>query len=197
VDTLKGGFLTNAYIKFYSGMDEARSNEVAGSAWSLVLIVSTIVVAVNIPVYFAIPYIKTPGVVLFIKYFALTFLSTLPSFMANLAVQGDKRFDLLLWMRLVNQVLFTVGVIVLIYLKKSTLDNVILSYIISNALASVFTMLAGWTKFTTIRHSTRKTVLEIAHFGKYSMGTSLSSNLFRVTDNIFFIDAGSRGCYFI
>jgi O-antigen/teichoic acid export membrane protein len=190
VDTLKGGFLTNAYIKFYSGMEESRAKEVAGSAWSLVLIVSAAVVIINIPLYYAIPYIKNDSVAIFIKYFALTFLSTLPSFMANLAVQGDKRFDKLLWMRLINQVLFTTTVIILIYLKKSTLDNVLISYIGANAIASLFTMLAGWTKFATIRHSSRKTVLEIAHFGKYSMGTSLSSNLFRVTDNMFLLALG-------
>ncbi len=184
VDNLKGGFLTNPYIKFYSGSGEGRSREVAGSAWVLVLMVTLGVVMVNIPAYFLIPHIKSFGVVLFVKFFAITFLSTVPSFMANLAVQSEKRFDQLLWLRLINQILFTGTVVVLIIIKKSSLTNIILAYIVANIVTSIVMLVLGWTKLRYIRYATKATVIEIANFGKYSMGTSLSSNLFGFTDTM-------------
>jgi len=39
--------------------------------------------------------------------------------------------------------------------------------------------------FTSIKHTTKNALVEIYHFGKYSVATSLSSNLFRVTDTFF------------
>jgi O-antigen/teichoic acid export membrane protein len=105
--------------------------------------------------------------------------------MANLVVQGEKRFDRLLWMRLINQVLFTGTVITLIFLKQSTLTSIIITYILCNLIASLATIFVGWSKIESIRYTTKETFWEIFHFGKYSMGTSLSSNLFKVTDNFF------------
>jgi len=187
IDTIRSGFLTNAFIKFYSGTDLQRSNEVAGSAWGLSIAITVVCIVVNIITFFGSEYITNESVILFLKYFSLISIATLPSFMANLAVQGDKRFDRLLWMRLINQVLFTGTVIVLTILKKSTLVSVIMAYICSNFIASIIIIFLGWTKIWTIRYFSLKTFKEIFHFGKYSMATSVSSNLFNVT-NTFFIN---------
>jgi O-antigen/teichoic acid export membrane protein len=105
--------------------------------------------------------------------------------MANLVVQGDKRFDRLLWLRLINQLLFLITIIGLIILKKANLVSIITTYIVTNAIASIIIMVVGWTNVSTIRYTTKVAVMEIFHFGKYSMGTSLSSNLFSVTDTFF------------
>ena len=184
VDNIKGGFLTAPYIKFYSGAGEERSREVAGSSWVLVLIVSLIVVLLNVPAYFAIPFVKNIGLILFIKFFALTFVSSVPHFMANLAVQSDKRFDRLLWLRLINQFLFTGTVVVLIFIKKSSLNNIIITYIAANAITSITMIALGWARIGDIKYATRSSMKEIADFGKYSMGTSLSANLFGFTDTL-------------
>lgn len=184
VDNIKGGFLTTPYIKFYSGSGKEREREVAGSSWILVLIVALIIVLLNVPAFFLIPYVHNIGWVLFIKFFAITFVSSVPHFMANLAVQSEKRFDRLLWLRLINQFLFTGSVVVLIIIKKSTLDNIIIAYIAANAITSIAVMLFGWTLVGNIKYATKTAIKEIADFGKYSMGTSLSSNLFGFTDTM-------------
>lgn len=187
IDTVKSGLLTNAFLKFYSGTGPERANEVIGSAWALALLVTGFFLLINFGAFWGLPYFPDLGTKLLIQYFSLITLSTLPSFMANLAVQGEKRFDRLLWLRLINQVLFVAIIIVLIFIKKSTLNNIILTYAFANLIASIATLLFGWTKFSAIRYANINTIKDLFRFGKYSMGSSLSANLFRVVD-IFFIN---------
>ena len=198
IDTLKAGFVTNAFINFFSGVDEDRANDVSGSSWVLAIIITLILVAANGICYFLIPYVTNQSVVLVFTYFAIVSVSTLPSFMANLVVQGQKRFDRLLWLRLLGQLLFVAGIIGLMILHRATLNSVIIAFIISNGITSIATLLFGWTKISTTKYATKKTLIEIFHFGKYSFGSSLSSNLFSVTDTFFlsgFLGPGAIAVY--
>jgi len=185
IDTLRSGFLTNSFIKFYSGTEKDRANEVAGSAWCLALAITGLSILINVITFFISSYITNEGMILFLKYFSLISLATLPSFMANLVVQGEKRFDRLLWLRLINQVLFTGTVVVLTVMGKSTLTLIVWTYILSNLASSLASVFLGWSKIETVRYFSKASFMEIFHFGKYSVGTSVSSNLFKVTDTFF------------
>ena len=187
VDTFKAGFLTIPFLKFYAGTKEKRAKEVEGSAWALGLSITGLFVLGTGIGFLFFSNSDNKSLVFFLRYFGLMSISTLPSFMANLVVQGEKRFDRLLYMRLINQILFTCIIVVLIFLHKGTLDSVILAYIISNLIASTATVFFGWTKVQSIKYATKKGFGELYHFGKYSMATSLSANLFGVTD-VFFIN---------
>ncbi|MCD0490213.1 oligosaccharide flippase family protein [Pedobacter sp. MC2016-14] len=185
VDTVRSGFLTTSFITFYSGTERTRANEVAGSTWMIALIVTIACVVINIPTYFLAPYVKNEGMNLFMKYFSLISIITLPAFMASLVIQGEKRFDRLLRLRLISQGLFTGAAMTLALLNKANLTTIILAYIATNTLSSIIALLVGWTMLSKLRNSTKKTCLELFHFGKYSFGTSISANLFQVTDTFF------------
>ncbi|WP_316820139.1 lipopolysaccharide biosynthesis protein [Pedobacter gandavensis] len=185
VDTIRSGFLTIAFVKFYSGTTPERGQEVIGSAWCFALIITGSCILLNGITYFLSPFITNEGMLLFLKYFSLISLATLPLFMANLVVQGEKRFDRLLWLRLINQILFMGTVILLIVLEKASLTAIVLTYIGSNFIASLCVLFLGWTKVGAIRKMTKSCFMEIFHFGKYSVGSGLSANLFRVTDAFF------------
>jgi len=188
VDTLRSGFLTFAFIKFYSGAKVDKANEITGSTWFLSLVITGGLVVLNVVVVLMFSSHITDGaVIFFLKYFSWMFLAGLPFFMASLVVQGDKRFDRLLWLRFVNQILFTVLVIALVVLGKATLDTVLLAYIASNLAASLVAVFCGWTMIGTIKYVKKNAIAELFHFGKYSFGTNLSATLFRVTD-VFFIN---------
>lgn len=185
VDTVKSGFLTTTFINFYSGTDKEKANEVAGSAWSLAIALSLLMILVNLITFSLSSYYNNPAIIIFLKYFSIIALFGLPYFMASIVVQGEKRFDRLLWLRLVYQLLFVGIVIALLFFKKANLNTIIITYAASNLVASLIILLLGWTKIETIKYSSVKTFWELFHFGKYSMGTSLSSNLFAVTDTFF------------
>jgi O-antigen/teichoic acid export membrane protein len=185
VDTIKAGFLTNAFITFYSGTSEERKNEIAGSSWTIAILISAGLIIINIPTFFIARYVDNNGLQLYLKYFSVFAISTLPSFMANLVVQGERRFDQLFWLRLINQLLFIASIILLMVLKKATFVTIMAAFTITNFMASFILVPMGWTKIGSIKYTTRKMLAELFHFGKYSVGTSLSTNLFRVTDSLF------------
>jgi O-antigen/teichoic acid export membrane protein len=185
IDTIKSGFMTTAFIKFYSGSDEKRAAEIIGSTWILTILIIAFLVFANLICY--IFYSNTDNITLQLlnKYFSLIVISTLPFFIASIVLQSEKRFDLLLRIKLLNQILFTGSIIALIFLKSTTLNLIIVSYIICNVLVSIVALLIGWSKITLIKNATKTAVLEMFHFGKYSMGSSLSANLFSFTNTFF------------
>ena len=185
IDTVKAGFLTNAFITFYAGTTRERANEVAGASWVLALIISIALIILNIPTFFIASHISDSGTALYLKYFSIVAISTLPTFMANLVVQGDKRFDRLFWLRLVNQLLYMAAIVILMIMKKATLISILIAFTVTNFIAGFIIISFGWTMLGSIKHTTKKALIEIYHFGKYSVGTSLSANLFRLTDSFF------------
>ncbi len=182
VDITRAGFLTIAIVKFYSGTSDERQLEVAGSAWIIALVITGIAILVNIPTYFIADLIKDEGLNLFLKYFSLILVLTLPSFMANCIVQAEKRFDRVLWLRILTQGSFTLAVFTLAILGNITLNSVLLAFAIANAFASLIVIYLRWVKFYSIRNAEKATILELFHFGKYSMGTNISSSLFGFTN---------------
>ena len=187
IDNLRAGFLTVTIIKFFSGTSTERGREVAGSAWLLSAIIAVIFFVVNIPTYFISKTVSDQGLALILKYFALISVVTLPCFMADCIVQAKKRFDRMLWLRIFNQGSYTLLVFTLASLHKLNLTTLLYTYIASNLFASIMVIVLRWTMMGTILKAKRDTVWELFHFGKYSMGTNISSNLFGVT-NTFIIN---------
>lgn len=187
IGNLRAGFLTIALIKFFSGTTPERGKEVAGSAWLLSLIVAVIFLLVNVPTYFAASYVKDQGINLILKYFSIISIVTLPSFMTDCLVQAEKRFDRMLWLRIFTQGSYTLLVFTLAFFDKLNLTSLLYTFVASNLIASILVILLRWTMMSTIFSASRKTVLELFHFGKYSMGTNTSSDLFGVI-NTFIIN---------
>lgn len=182
VDNLRAGFLTITIVKFFSGTTEERGNEVAGSSWLLALVISVLFLIINIPTYFISLYVTDQGLALFLKYFSIISLITLPCFMADCIVQANKRFDRLLWLRIFNQGSYTLIIFTLAYLGKLNLTTVMYTFIGSNLFASCIVLVLRWTMISSVFKAKIATAWELFHFGKYSMGTNISSNLFGVTN---------------
>jgi len=182
VDTFRSGFITTAFIKFYAGASPGRMAEVAGSAWWIGILITSVLLLLNIPAYLLSPYIHDQSIALFVKWFGLSYVLSLPWFMATCILQGEQRFDRLLYVRLVNQLTFVAGIILLYFTSKINVTGVIYSYLSSNLITSLYTVVMGWSQLRNIAQRSKKVVLELAHFGKYSVGTTLSSNLFRTSD---------------
>jgi O-antigen/teichoic acid export membrane protein len=182
VDTFRSGFITTAFIKFYAGSTPERMTEVAGSAWCVGLLITGALLLLNIPSYFLIPYLHDESLVLFLKWFGLSYIVTLPWFMATCILQGQQRFDRLLYVRLVNQLTFVAGILFLQFTSKIDVMGVLYTYLASNLITSLYTLLMGWTQLHTLIYRSKSAMLQLANFGKYSVGTTLSANLFRTSD---------------
>jgi len=182
VDTFRAGLLTTAFITSYAGTSKERSAEVAGSAWFLSLLITSVFVLTN-AVYLVIPFHMTDGGAdLFIKWFGLVFIITLPSFIASCIAQAEQRFDRLLYIRSVSTGLSIVLVLTLIFTHKLTLMTLVYSGFVSGGITSLMTIILGWARINTVLKKSTATMKALFAFGKYSVGTSLGSNLFRNSD---------------
>jgi O-antigen/teichoic acid export membrane protein len=182
IDTFRSGFLTTAFIKFYAGTEEERAKEVIGSAWFIAIAITGIFLLLNIPAFLLAHRINDPSLLLFFKWFGITFICTLPSFMASCKVQAEQRFDRLLYIRFVSQTLFIGSILVLILTKKNNLQNIIYANLAASLLTSLFTIFIGYSGISSLMNRTKQGIKELFHFGKYSVGTTLSANLFRTSD---------------
>ena len=184
VDTVRSGFLTTAFIKFYSGATKERSAEVAGSAWALGLTITGLLVLISLSSVFFLKYIEDDGVALFFKWSGFYYLVSLPWFLATCVIQSEQKFGKLLYIRLCNQGSFVLFIVILIITGRINLPFVIFFYLLSNLITSIYALINGWAWISSFKQRSRKTIAEIYHFGKYSVGTSLSANLFSTSDTL-------------
>lgn len=182
VDTFRSGFLTTAFIKFYAGADTRRANEVMGSAWYIAIGITMGFIVLNLPAFLLLRVVHDPGLSLFLKWFGLTFICTLPSFMASCKVQAEQRFDRLLYIRFVSQTLFIIGIVSLMVTGKNNLQNIVYTNLGASILTSIYTLASGYSGIGALGKRTRQGIKELFNFGKYSVGTTLSANLFRSSD---------------
>lgn len=182
IDTFRSGFLTTAFIKFYAGASKQRSAEVAGSAWFLGIAVTGILVLISLSSFFFSNQITDDGLLLFFKWSGIYYAISLPWFLATCVIQGDQQFDRLLYIRLSNQGSFVVFIIAMIIAGKMTLQNVLFAYLLSNLITSIYALSKSWTCVTNLKQRSVNCIKEIYHFGKYSVGTSLSANMFNTSD---------------
>ena len=182
VDTFRSGFLTTAFIKFYAGATPERAAEVVGSAWYIASSITAILLLINLPAMFFLNEVTNPGLAMFFKWFGLTYIFTLPSFIATCVLQGDQRFDRLLLIRFISQGSFILFVIILIVINQISLQTVVYANLLSALITSLFALFAGWVHVKLFVKRTGNCIRELFHFGKYSVGTTLSSNLFRSSD---------------
>ncbi len=182
VDTFRSGFITTAFIKYAAGASSERVAEITGATWFIAGTITAGMLVLNGAGWLFAGLIENESIIMFLKWFGITYTATLPYYIASCVVQAEQRFDWLLYIRLVNQGLFILLVIALIVLDAASLQYFVYAYITAGVVTSLFALLTGWARINTFRLRTPKAIREMYHFGKFSVGTTLSANMFRTSD---------------
>lgn len=180
-DTFRTGFLQTSLIKFYAGASKERATNIAGSAWYLGFILTSIFGIVNLLIYL-LYFGDNQDIIITLKWFGIIYFSTLPAAIATWILQAEERFDRLFLIQLINQGGFFLFVLLLILFHEARFQTIIYSYFANNVITSLITIFNGWAKIRTITSKSWASVKELAHFGKFSVGTSISSYLLRSSD---------------
>lgn len=184
LDTCRTGFLQTAMIKFYSGADKKRGDTVLGSMWYLSICVTAIMIVADILLLFLLPFIDNAAITMVIKWFSITFLCSLPLSVASWIIQAEQKFHRLILLRFINQGVFILMIVLMIFLKEINLEAVLIINILSAVITSLFCLIKGWTEVKTFSKRSKDCIIELFHFGKYSMGSTIISNLLRSSDTL-------------
>jgi O-antigen/teichoic acid export membrane protein len=184
-DTFRTGFLQTSLIKYYAGTNPERAANVAGSAWYIGLTIVFTFGVGNLLVYLFFCYFGTsPNMFTILMWFGITYLCSLPTAIATWILQAEERFDKLFLLQLINQGGFFIFILLLIVFHQANFQNAIYCYCLNNIISSLITIFNGWSKIKTMSSKSWASVKELAHFGKFSVGTSISSYLLRSSDTI-------------
>lgn len=178
-ELLRVGFLQTPLIKFSSGTSKEEHRKVLGTSWVFAWIITGIIAVLSLLIYFSCRHlIGNEGVLLFLKWFGLLSIFTLPFNFASWILQSDLRFDKILYIRWISLGSFVVMLIFNLFLNRG-LNFVVFAFLASNLLASIICIGLGWTKIHTVKYFSRKKLRTLINFGKFSMGTMLGANLLR------------------
>jgi len=194
----RSGFLQTSMVKFYSGVSPERAATVAGSTWVIAFAITIILGLVSLPVYHF--YHGDPSTELTIKWFGPIFLITMPYNIGLWILQAEQRFGRVFILQLAGQGFFLLTVIILTFLGKTTFQVIMNGYIVSATLTALFALFSGWARFTTIRHKTVDCIKQMINFGKFSVGTSISSYLLKGSDTYiikFMFNDAMVGIYYL
>jgi len=195
----RSGFLQTSLIKFCSGQTKEKMSNVIGSTWVLALMMSAFIAFITFLAYLF--YETDPATEIMVNWFAIIFCCTVPSSVALWVLQAEQRFDRMFILQLVGQLTFLVSIIILTLTHQTHFQGVIYAYTISAAITSLFSLVTGWARLGAIRHKTWLCIKQLAHFGKYSFGTSISSYLLRGSDTyiikFMFVDPSIVGVYYL
>lgn len=181
-DTFRNGFVQTPLIKFYAGTNRKTSIEVAGSAWYVGLIQALIFVAIDGIVYLVYPS-KSPDVETTIQWFGIIYITTLPAAIASYILQAEEKFGRMLILQLLNQGIFLLLILGLIFTHKLSFQTAVYAYFAGSLVTSLLTIFNGWAKIKAIKYRDKKAINQLAHFGKFSVGTSISAYLLRSSDS--------------
>lgn len=197
-DAVRNGLLSTATIKFYAGTSRERGQEVLGSVWLLALVITGFLVLLDLAFVPFIHTIPNPMLVASIRWFGITFISSLPFNYILWVLMADEQYGKILWLKLINSGGMIIYAIVLILLGKMTLEAMLWGNFLTFCLASLCGLLWGLGRIGTLLHRSWVCTMELVRYGKYTMSTTFISRLLGSADtNIipFMLGPGALAVY--
>lgn len=179
-DAVRNGLLTTATIKFYAGTNPERASEVIGSVWFLAIGISASFMLLNLA---ALPFANSSQnleVKVLVQWFGLTVLSSLPFNVTFWLMVADNEYAKILWLRLVNNGAMIVTIAIMAVMHRATLENVLLINFATNVLTSLICLFLGYSRIGSLFKRTWSCTKELFNFGKFSLASNLTSNLWGV-----------------
>lgn len=183
LDQIRTALLQSGIIKFYTGVDEERGREVAGSAWYLVLILTGIYLLLNLIAGLILYNYFDETWRFFMRWLGLMMVVSVPFNVASWFLQSEHRFDKILQIRFWQNGGFLVLILLFHFFGSVTLPNVLVAYMTGLGATSCFTLLKGWTKVRTLVYSTKKQVIVLVKYGWLIVGSMISSGFLNYSDN--------------
>ncbi len=185
VDLLRFGLTRTAAVRALSGADDQLQRTVLGATFKI----NAILVLVIAGLCWSLLGLKTLaqieityGYHLFLVWYPLLALGNLSWNNAMALFQAQQNFNRMMVVRLANVGLFLVFLVANHWLLRWGLVPIIVVNILVNLISGLWCTVKQWDGLVHVKHTQRKMEKELINFGKYSMGTLISSSLLKSAD---------------
>ncbi len=183
LDMIRTGLVHTGFVRHTSGASEEHRRSLEGAGLTLGIGLS---LALSLLIW--LPGMAAPGLLtgssfeLFFRWYPVWVVVTFPRTFAVWVLQARRRFDRVLYLRTALNGSVTVMLGILYGFDALTLEHVMWGVLTLHGLTSLICWLIGWVRFTTLRVTHKDSLKTLFHFGKYSFGTLMASNLLRSSD---------------
>nr|WP_299383038.1 oligosaccharide flippase family protein [Allomuricauda sp.] len=185
VDLLRFGLTRTSAVRLLSGADLSGQKTILGATFriNLVLLLLLTVVCWTIIAILNWYGLKiNNGYRLFLMYYPFLALSNLSWNNAMSLFQAEQNFRRMMVVRISNVGLFCLFLLLNQWWLQWGLIEIIWVNIAVNAISGIWCTFRSWDGLVYVSHAKRKVEKELINFGKYSMGTLISSSLLKSSD---------------
>lgn len=195
-EMLRSGLFQGALISYLTG-EEGHRRHWIGSSWVINLSLSAIYFVVLTPLLL---WSKSGDSLYYIAlYYPFLSLINLPQTMACTILQSDLEIGRQMQIRLIN-LMFCLTTYVWAYYMNLGIEELILLHLAANLLCSIYVLFRRWSGILSLRFLRKKEFVQLLHFGKFSFGTLIGSNLLKSADTFLiaaFLGEASAAIYAI
>jgi O-antigen/teichoic acid export membrane protein len=182
-DMFRFGLTRNSIVWSLSNETESMRKKVLGANYSITIITTVlIIILVVLSRLFFRTAVESSGFSVFFIWFPLLSIVSLPFNNALSILRADEKFNQLLIIKIINYGGFIVALGILYILSAITIKNVVLAYLAVNLVSSALIIGKGWDGLVNLFHTEKNSLLSLLHFGKYSIGSIIGSNLLKSAD---------------
>lgn len=185
IEMLRFAITRVSIIKFLSGAKPEERKELMGSNWLLGLILTAMLIVIILAVKFLFPgWVVSSGYYYFFTWYPVLAIVNLPFNNALGVLQADQDFKSILTIRVFSTGAFFLFVFLNFIWLKLEILNVIYAHLVVNLLTSILSVAKKWDGVENLFRATRENNLKLFHFGKFTIGTLIGSNLLKSADTI-------------
>jgi O-antigen/teichoic acid export membrane protein len=200
LEMMRLGFMHTALVRFSSGSSAEEQKKYIASGWIIGLVFSLFLAGIIFVLFLMAPFFHIPmSYKYFLMYYPVLTLIGLPLSVSTAILQFKMEFGKMLQLRFISMSL-NLMVFVSAYFFQLHIETVILLHLLSNLLASVYSIVMKWSGIEFIGNYSVEKIKELAHFGKYSLGTLIGTNLLKSADTFilgFMLGGDSAALYSI
>lgn len=179
VEYLRSGLVRNALVKFLAGVErEDERKKIIGSGWAVSLGSTA---AVSVLCYGAYAVTGAAGIrvdyLLVFTCYPLFALASSPVNMAEVLLQAENRFGVMLVLKTIEQTLFLLFCIGNYFLFRLPVWTVVAAQIAAVGLVSVAAVVLNLSGLGCLLHARLERIKKVLRFGLFSMGATLGQNL--------------------
>jgi O-antigen/teichoic acid export membrane protein len=182
-DMFRFGLTRNSIVWSLSNEPDSVREKVLGANYSITLASTAIIIVLLVLTRIAFrTAIDHSGFSLFFIWFPLLSVVTLPFNNALSILRADEKFNQLLVIKVINYGGFIAALGLLYIFKAFNIENVVYAYLLMNLIASTMIVTKGWDGLKNLFDTEKKSFMSLLHFGKYSIGSIIGSNLLKSAD---------------